>query len=180
MKAAIGLLCTFATVFAQPPNLPSHNQSSHNQYGAVTLASLDATGLIKLNGTSITGPLHLTGSLIAKNGELGSLEILGEANLTDSLVKEGGSILGSLQAIRSTFQKPISVLAQKVVFTASHLEAITVLRDGGFKGKQIVELKQGTIVQGSIHFESGKGEVLVFPGSQVLGPVTGGKVVRKS
>jgi hypothetical protein len=29
-------------------------------------------------------------------------------------------------------------------------------------------------------FESGKGEVLVYPGSQVLGQVTGGKIIKKS
>jgi len=40
-------------------------------------------------------------------------------------------------------------------------------------------LKQRTVVDGPIVFESGKGEVHVYAGSQVLGTVTGGKVVKK-
>ena len=77
------------------------------------------------------------------------------------------------------FQKNITLLTQKAVFTASKLEGITVRKDGACKGKQVLELKQGTIVNGPIVFESGKGEVVIYPGSQVLGSVTGGKIVRK-
>jgi hypothetical protein len=151
-----------------------------NQYGAVNLESLKTTGLIKLSGTSIENGLQLVGSLICQNGEIGSLDIMGEANLTGTQIKQASIVLGSLQATRSTFQKPLTLLSQKALFTASTLESITVRKDDSFKGKQILELRQGSIVNGPIHFESGKGEVIVYPGCQVLGPVTGGKVVKKS
>ena len=150
------------------------------QYGAITLEAIEGNGLVKLNGTSVIDNLHLVGSLISQNATIGSLEIIGEANLTETTVKKGGSILGSLQAVRSIFLEEITILSQKSVFTGCKLAKITVQQDRSFKGKQIIELKQGTIVNGPIHFESGKGEVMIFSGSQVLGSVTGGKIVKKS
>lgn len=169
----------FADAKTTPPK-PSQSTAGINQYGAVDLEDLDAIGLIKLNGTSVANKLRLTGSLISQNAKIGSLDIIGEANLTGTTVKGGGHIMGSIQAVRSTFEKSITILCPKALFTGSHLQGITVQQDTSFKGKQVIELKQGTIINGPIHFESGKGEVIVFPGCQVLGGVTGGKIVRKS
>ncbi len=167
-----------ATLFADP--LPKAEIVGRNAYGAETLDSLQATGLIKLQGTSIANSIRLTGSLISQNAKIGTLDIIGEANLTDTTIQHGGTVLGSLQAVRSTFLQPLTILSQKVLFTASRVESLIIRQDASFKGKQIVELKQGTIISGSIHFESGKGEVIIFPGCQVLGTVTGGKIVKKS
>ncbi|MES2273698.1 MAG: hypothetical protein V4487_05865 [Chlamydiota bacterium] len=150
-----------------------------NNYGAVTVESIQATGLIKLNGTFVQNSIYLVGSLLANHALIGSLEVTGEANLTDTTVQKTGFVTGSIQAVRSTFQNPITLLTQKAVFTASRLEGITFRKDAAFKGKQTLELKQGTIVNGPIVFESGKGEVLLYSDSRVLGPVTGGKIVRK-
>jgi hypothetical protein len=150
------------------------------QYGKETLESLGGNGLIKLNGTTVTKEIHLNGSLISQNGQIGSLDVLGEVNLTETTVQHGGAITGSIQTVRSTIKEPITILSHKSVFTASKLKGITVKHDGATKGKQTIELRQGTLVDGPIHFESGKGEVLIFTGSQVLGPVTGGKVIKKT
>lgn len=166
-------LSFLATLFAE-----SHQVTGASQYDEVTIDDLNGTGLIKLNGTTVTS-IHLTGSLITKDAKIGTLDIIGEANLKDTTVTNGGSIMGSLQATRSTFLNSITILSQKAVFTSSRLEGITVQKDTGYKGKQVIELKQGTIINGPIHFESGKGEVIIFPGCQVLGIITGGKVIKK-
>lgn len=141
--------------------------------------SIEGTGLIKLNGTTVFGDVHLVGSLISQNGEIGSLDVSGEVNLTETTIKHGGMVMGSFQATRSKIQEPITILSQKAVFTNSKISGITVKQDSAFKGKQIVELRLGTIVDGPIHFESGKGEVLLYPGSLVLGVVSGGKIIKK-
>ena len=151
-----------------------------SNYGSETLDSLEGTGLIKLNGTSITRSVQLTGSLITNNAQVGTIHIIGEANLTGTTVQNDASVAGSLQATRSVFKKALSLHSQKAVFTASKLEGITIHKDAALKNKQVIELKQGTIVNGAVHFESGKGEIIVHPGCQVLGPVTGGKIVKKS
>lgn len=148
-------------------------------FGNETLESIEATGLIKLSGTIVTNEIRMIGSLISQNGEIGSIDVTGEVNLTSTRLKNGGSIMGSIQTVRSKIEKPITILSQKSVFTNSTLAGITVKQDSGFKGKQIIELRLGTIVTGPIHFESGKGEVLLYQASQVLGEVTGGKVIKK-
>ncbi len=153
--------------------------SGGGNYGKEKLESLNATGLVRLNGTEVSDALHITGSLICRNAQIGSLDVQGEANLTETTVLKGVSVMGLIQAIRSTFKEPITILSQRAVFTASTLEGITVKKDSAYKGKQIIELRQGTIVNGPIEFESGKGEVIIFSSSQVLGTVKGGKIIKK-
>lgn len=149
-------------------------------FGNVTVESIDGAGLVKLNGTKVLDKIQMIGSLISQNSEIGYLDVKGEANLTETKLKNGGLVIGSIQTVRSTIEKPITILSQKSVFTNSKLAGITVKQDSSFKGKQIVELRLGTLVDGPIHFESGKGEVLVYPNSQVLGAISGGKVVKKN
>ncbi len=168
---AISFLCT---LFAEPIQVYGGKNFGHESVEAI-----DGTGLIKLSGTIVENEVHIIGSLISQNGEIGELDIIGEVNLTGTTVKHGGQIMGSIQTVRSKIEEPITLLCQKAVFTNSKLSDITVKQDSGFKGKQILELRLGTLVNGSIHFESGKGEVLVYPGSQVLGTVSGGKIIKK-
>jgi hypothetical protein len=111
---------------------------------------------------------------------LGSIDVLGEVNLTDTVVSQPSTISGYLRTQRSTFQAPLTLRAYKAVLTASKFTSIKVLKQEAFKGKQIVELKQKTVVEGSISFESGKGEVHLYPGCKVYGPIEGGKLVRKN
>jgi hypothetical protein len=105
--------------------------------------------------------------------------VIGEANLTDTEIEKGGTVLGSMQAVRSTFNQHLTLLTQKAVFTSCKIHSLSIQKDQAFKGKQILELKQGTIVSGPIVFEGGKGEIILYPGSQILGSVTGAKVTRK-
>jgi hypothetical protein len=173
--ALIGL-SFIASLFAAEPV----RANGLGNYGVETLESIQGSGLVKLNGTSVTNTVQVMGSLITQNAHIGTLDVMGEANLTGTTVKHGGSIMGSIQAIRTTFEDSITILCQRSIFTASRLQGITVQQDSGFKGKQVIELKQGTTVSGPIHFESGKGEVIVNLGCKVLGPVTGGKVIKKN
>ncbi len=181
------LILSFAAsfVFAEetpqaPPSAAATKVAGANNFGSETLDSLQGAGLVKMYGTTVVNLVQVSGSLITKNAQIGSLEITGEANLTGTTVHGGGNVAGSLQMVSSTFNQSLTLTSQKAVFTASHLEGIKVLQDMGYKGKQILELRKGTIVNGPIEFQSGKGEVQVFPGSLVLGEVTGGKIVKKS
>lgn len=149
-------------------------------FGHETLEAIEGTGLIKLNGTTVENGIHISGSLISQNGQIGSINVSGEVSLTATTVKNGGSIMGSFQAVRSKIEAPLTILGQKTVITNSKLSGITIKKDASYKGKQIIELRLGSIVDGSIHFESGKGEVLLYQGSQVLGSVTGGKIIKKN
>jgi hypothetical protein len=181
------ILSFVLSLFAKEPTEPTQflNRSAvlkvlgGGNYGAETLESLQISGLAKLHGTTITDLLQVTGSLISLYAHLNTVDITGEANFTDTHVEKEATIIGSIQAVSSTFHQHLNLLTQKAVFTHCKLKSISIRQDSAFKGKQLLELKQGTIVNGSITFEGGKGEILLYPGSQILGTVTGGKVVRK-
>ncbi len=146
-------------------------------YGAITLDSLKSAGLLKLNGTSVAA-LQVKGSLIAKDATIGSLEIFGEANLSNSTVEKTSSIFGTLQATHAIFLQPLTLQTRKATFTASKLDSIRIQSNEDRKGKQVLELRQGTEVNGPIVFESGNGEVHVSRNSHLFGPVTGGKILK--
>src|SRR3990167_4523126 len=171
----------FLIIFTCISSLFAHNHSSGStQYGKEVIETIDASGLLKLDGTSITNHLQMKGSIIAKNAQIGSFHVMGEANLKDTLIKSASTMMCYLQASQTTFQGPLTILSQKVVLTASKVDRITFQKDLSYKGKQILELRQGTIVNGPVHFESGKGEVWIYPSSQILGDVTGGTILKKS
>jgi len=169
-----------------PPTSPTKTEvvqetlrGSHT-FGTETLQQLTSEGILKLHGTKVIQKLRLDGTLLAESAHIGYLEVFGEANLTNSTVDQGSTIIGYLRAQGSLFLAPLILGAQKAVFTSSRLVNITVRKEEAFKGKQIIELKQHTIVDGNIVFESGKGEVHLYGGSQIFGSVTGGKIIKKN
>ncbi|HEY4254776.1 MAG TPA: hypothetical protein VGM34_00330 [Chlamydiales bacterium] len=164
----------------QPKTIdPIQFLSGSHSLGAHVFEKVVSTGLLKLRSTTITQSLRVEGSLIAQSARLGTLDVTGEASLSDSIIASPCTITGTIRTQNTTFQSLLTLGAQKAFFASSHLHSITIRKDLSYKGKQLIELKQKTIVDGPITFESGRGEVHLYPGSQVLGPVTGGKVVRK-
>lgn len=148
-------------------------------FGNETIDSIDTMGLAKLKGTTVLHLVQVSGSLISQDATLGSVSVMGEAHFTNTIIQNGGSILGYVQAHNSTFDGPLFIRGQKSVFVSTKLKGITVQPLDAFKGKQIIELRQKTIVDGPITFESGRGEIYLYPGAQVIGTVQGGKIVKK-
>ncbi len=164
---------------SEKPALRYERPIGIGNYGIETIESVQGEGLVKLNGTSVN-ELHLSGSLISKDAKLGSLTILGEANLRDTTIAGDTTVTGTVRTHNSHFQKPLTICTQKAAFTRTKLHSLTIRKEPSYKGKQIIELKQGSIVQGPIHFESGKGEVHIDASSRIEDKVTGGKVIRRS
>lgn len=145
--------------------------------GKETIGQFNCAGVLKLNGTTINN-LQVNGSLLATDAELGALSVHGEANLRGTRVNQPCHIFGYLRAQDTTFNSPLTLGAHKAVFTACKINSITIQEEMGFKAKQIIELKQGTVVDGTIHFESGKGEIHSY-GAKITGAITGGKLIKK-
>lgn len=161
------------------PTARHERPAGMGNYGVEFIDSIHGSGLVKLNGTSVSD-LEVKGSLVSKDAQLGTIVVYGEANLRDTTVKGTTFIIGSMQSQGSVFQQTITLCTPKAVFTKTRIDSLTFQKDAGFKGKQVLELKQGTTVSGSIHFESGKGEVIVDSTSRINGTVTGGKITYKS
>lgn len=159
---------------------PIQTLNGSHSLGGETFDTITSSGLLKLNGTRIQQMLQVSGSLLAQSARLGALEVYGEANLSQSTVNRPSTIIGYLRAQGTHFEAPLTLGAAKAVFTSCRIDSITVRKEEGHKAKQTLELKQGTIVNGNITFESDRGEVCIYPGSQVLGKVIGGKIIRKN
>lgn len=137
-------------------------------------------GQLKLNGTTVKQKLYVEGSLFTQSAHLGSVVVYGEANLKNSTVSSTLEAIGYLKAEGTTFQGPLTLGGIKAAFTNSKIPSIVFRKEDSFKGKQVIELKHRTIVDGSIIFESAKGEVHCYPGCQVLGTISGGKLIKKT
>lgn len=135
-------------------------------------------GVFKVSRQEIKDELEIIGSLIAKDAEIEKVHVTGEANLTNVAIEKGGFIMGYVHAKKTKVEAPLTLFIQKSVFEECSLHSLFVQQDVGFKGKQILELKKNTRVDGDIEFESKKGEVIVDLSSQVLGKIKGGKWVQ--
>lgn len=149
------------------------------QYQKETLKVLEAAGPLKLLETTVTERLDLQGTLVAEGARIASLSVAGEAQLSRTTVSGSAAVIGFLKASESTFEGPLVLTAPRAVFSKSTLLGpITVRPNALLKGKQILELRPGTRAEGPIHFESGQGEVRLWPGAYLLAPVTGGKAIK--
>ena len=178
MRWILFVLCAAAPIFANSPRADAP-KSGTSSYGAETLSSLEMLGTVKLQGTTISHLLKITGNLTASNAHLHQVEAVGNVSLNNTSVAQELEVIGTIKAVDSTFEKPISFLGQKGVFSKCRLTGITVQKDHAFRGTQILELKNGTQVSGPIVFEGEEGKVFLYSGSKVTGTVTGGVIVRK-
>jgi hypothetical protein len=158
--------------------LPLATKLAAEFFGKEEVGEIRGAGIFRLQGTKAAG-VDVTGSLIAQEARLGGLLVKGEANLQDCRIEGTAEVIGSLRAYGGSFEKELALLAQKAVFEQCDVAAIRIREDLGFKGKQVIELKKGTHVRGSIVFEAGRGEVILHPGAHLLGNVTGGHIVKK-
>ena len=146
----------------------------------MTIESLEILGTVKLNGTTVSKLLKVTGNLVAQSATLNQVEVEGDARLTDTILEQQMSITGSFQASGSKFRNPVSFTGQKILFSKCTLSGITIQRDAAFRAKQIIELKDKTVIDGPVVFEGGNGEILLYPGSKILGSISGGKIIYKN
>ena len=174
MKILATCILSVTALFGKPTQV-----QGTTQYGDVTVEAIEGSGIVKLRGTKV-GRIQLTGNLLADDADIGTFDITGAANLTDTKVANPSKMMGYLQAKNCTFEDELTILNQKATFTNTKLDKITVEKDAAFRGKQLIELKQNSLANGLIRFEGGNGEVVVYPGSQVLDAVRGGKVVKSS
>jgi len=179
----VKVLLLISLSFSLLANEPSRENvlSTGGSAGQEVFENLTSSGVLKLNGTTIKNLLEVQGCLIAQGAKIGAINAMGEVNLTGSSISQPSSISGYLRAQGTTFKGPLTLSLYKAVFTSSKiLGNIVVQRQEAFKGKQVIELKQGSVVEGTIVFESGKGEVHLYPGCKVYSSIEGGKLIRKN
>lgn|SRR3990167_7634621 len=178
----LSLFCMPIAEFVPKWNIavsPTLTEQGKDRYGKETVESLDLQGIVKLNGTTVSKFLKVSGALIARNAFLEEVEGAGDLQFFDTKISQELRATGSLKACSTSFEKPILFSGQKGAFSNCKLKGIAIEREFGFKAAQVIELKEKTEVDGPIHFKGGGGKVHLYPGSRILGTVTGGEIVYK-
>lgn len=161
-------------------NMKNKNYNYGTQrYGSETLSSIQTNGAVILEGTKILGLAEINGSLQAEEAAMNSLQINGQVDLKNCFVPNGSNINGMLNADNTKFLKELSVSSQKITLRTCAVDSLIIREVAGFKGVQILDLRDGTTITGPIVVESGNGEVWLSTNSEVSGEVTGAKVIKK-
>lgn len=163
---------------------PTHDSSQPVQnvssgvisYGKESLESLQANGLVTLDGTTIRGKLEVNGSVKANGATIGYFECNGHANLQDCQILAKTNVSGFLNATKCSFQGPITASTQKIEFNDCTLDSLVIKSPGWVLGSQVVELNGASSVKGDITFESGKGKITKSSQATIGGNVTGAEV----
>jgi len=134
--------------------------------------------------------LAVVGTVTATNITCKTLEVAGPVTIKGLIVERAASIAGLLtlkdpKDPKMTHNKlqDLTVSAEKISLENTSIEGnIQVKQRRNWLGrakKQILQLKGKTTVQGTITFESGKGEIEQGPDVKVKGKITGATVKMK-
>ena len=151
--------------------------SGNLYYKNESLDSIHGNGLVKIVNCTISESVHVNGSLSCEDSIVGSLHVNGQASIKNSTIQGNSTISGFLESVSSKFQSEMTVSSQKIILKASVIDSL-VINDVGEHLPEIVELKNGTTINGSITFRSGKGEVIMDSNCKILGKVKGGIIRR--
>lgn len=162
-------------------SMDDNGQSYGNQkYGKKTVDSIQANGAVFLKETKVLGIVSVNGSLSAEESAINCLQVNGQAVLNNCLVEQSAVVNGSLDAQNTQFQNDLSIASQKIVLRMCSVNSLTIREVSGYAGMQIIDLRSGTTVTGSIVVESGKGQILVSSNSKISElQVSGAVIIRK-
>lgn len=142
----------------------------------VTFADVQVNGSSELINSTVKGQMNIDGGLNVEQGEFEALNVNGGVSLSQAHIKGEAVINGGLIARDTSFEKHLSVAAEKIEFDNVKLLSLHVQCVGKRAKMQQVLLKGNTLVKGDIVFD-GKGKVLMETGAKIQGTVKNGKIV---
>lgn len=148
-------------------------------YQKETIPSISINGSLVLEGTKVSGPTCVNGSLRADESALATMEVNGQASLKNCSLSGEAFINGSISADNTKFNGGLSVAAQKISLSGCSVLSVRIRKIESYDALQVLELRSGTRIEGPIVFDAGEGEVWLCSNSAVIGEVIGGKVIKK-
>jgi hypothetical protein len=167
--------------FQQPQQEPAVETSALGiaHYGKDKFESLKFNGRMTLEGTKISGPVEVNGSLSAQDATIGSLNVTGHSYLSTTQVKGKALIDGFFSADKTTFGDELVVKAHRITLRECNVGTIIMKKVLWPFDNQVVELTDGTRCSGNVIFESGKGRLILRNGSTCKGEVLGGDLQKE-
>lgn len=151
-----------------------HQFSGGVNCGKGTMENVSGNGIVKINGTTVTGATMANGSFSAMDADLFSLDINGSANLSGCLVHAQSSIKGTLTASSTTFDNGLTMYSSITKLIKSKVNGDLRIPHINQK-KPVVYLENGSEVTGNVIFDDAQGTVFVRGKSKIGGKVVGGE-----
>lgn len=147
--------------------------------GKETKQNYTGSGIIYFKETRLKGKAELSGYVVASKLEADAALFTGQVLLSQTTFHENVTLYGTLEAKKTTFQQKLTLTTSSAEFKECHIQAISAYPLPGTAKIAKIELSKGTIVEGSIRFEDGDGEVIISADSQVKGNILATKITRK-
>jgi len=84
-------------------------QDGEMHCGAGTVESIDYTGDVILDGTTITGRLKTLGDLTAKNANINHINIIGDADISGSQIIGSTIVVGDIHSKKTKFNDTVKI-----------------------------------------------------------------------
>lgn len=126
----------------------------------------------KLGAVSVSGSVYLHNSNVH-----GDFCVCGKAKLCKTTVEGNVCMRGILEAYDSKFDKPIQIASTYIELNNTEACAI-IVQDNGCSpcDLQVLKLNRGSVINGGIVFQSGRGRILMDRTSSIHGTVQGGVI----
>ena len=164
------ILMSFITISAYSPL---------QNYGAETIKTVQCNGSVSLNGTTVTSHTEVNGNLKAEQSSLNSLQVNGQATLSHCIITNAAHINGGLTSDNTQFQSPLTVTSQKITLKECTLTSLHMKKVTGYTGPQIIDLRNGTHIEGPITVDSGNGEIWTSSDTQISENQVSGAVIQR-
>jgi cytoskeletal protein CcmA (bactofilin family) len=130
--------------------------------------------------SSIRGSAHIQKELqIYQSEVLGDLFVGKELVASEVHFAEDVTVEGNVTAQNSTFEGTLTATADIVCLSHTQAKSIRIKDCGPYWDKQIVRLRQESVVEGDIIFESGRGRLLMDDCSRFKGTLSGGQFLEQ-
>lgn len=140
---------------------------------------INENGSVKLEEAHVTSSVNVNGRLEATNSKIASANINGHSFFSNCTIENKSTVNGSIKSVGSKFFNLLSVSSERVCLESSFVDKLDIRQVNGFTGIQVVELRNGSQINSSVHFESGQGEIWLYDESKITGSVVGANVIHK-
>jgi hypothetical protein len=142
-----------------------------------TAEALSITGPFTAKDTTFT-TLSCIGPVKLEQVICETIDVVGPTELKNCKIKGDTSIIGTLDANNSEFEK-ITITTSHMHLENSKTQNIVIKKNSNANEKQKLVLSGSTIIDGNIVFESGQGIIEKSSTVKINGSITGCSVVNK-
>lgn len=160
-------VCASATVMAY-----SQTEFGMCSYGSETVDNITCFGPANLNGTNVTGSIHVYGPLTLTGATVNTVDVKGEMTSVSSTIKGNTSVFGPIFATNTSFANNVFSATNNLELNNSKVSGDITEKSSSETG--IIKMTNGSVISGSVDFSAKSGVVKIDNTSSIGGSVVNG------